>query len=263
MQTDPSKWDGWVAGLRWLLIAALLAAFAVVWISPGPPGMRVVLSAFLLPSTGITLHVSLGTAYDVCDDVFVARSGVLRWTVPSAAITHVPPQQKAFGMRLGIISDTHGHLQYAAEGVAALEAAGVDTVLHCGDIGVPAIVPLFSGWPTHFVFGNTDCDLVDLRYAIQEAGQSCHERFGDITLDSRRIAMLHGDDTAQLMNSISSQDYDLICYGHTHEKEQHRQGRTLVLNPGAVYRASPHSVAVVDLSDMTAEFVIVEPSDAE
>ena len=161
-------------------------------------------------------------------------------------------------MRLGVISDTHGHVQYAMEGIAALEAAGVEEVLHCGDIGVPAIIPLFAGWPTHFVFGNTDHDLADLRMAIGEAGQTCHERFGDITLSDRRIALLHGDDTSRLMQAIASNDYDLVCYGHTHEREQHQEGRTLVLNPGAVYRASPHTVAVVDLIEMTAEHIEVE-----
>ncbi len=166
-------------------------------------------------------------------------------------------------MRLGIISDTHGHLAYATQGVAALEEAGVEAVLHCGDIGIPAIVPLFAGWPTHFVFGNTDHDVVDLRFAIEEAGQTCHDRFGDITLTGRRIALLHGDDTGRLMEAISSQDYELVCYGHTHQQEQHRQGRTLVLNPGAVYRASPHSVAVVGLDDMSAEFIVVDPEETE
>ncbi len=166
-------------------------------------------------------------------------------------------------MRLGIISDTHGHLKYATEGVAALQAAGVDAVLHCGDIGVPAIIPLFAGWPTHFVFGNSDHDITDLQFAMQEAGQTCHDRFGDITLDGRRIALLHGDDTSKLMNAISSQDYDLICYGHTHEREQHQQGKTLILNPGAVYRASPHTVAVADLSDMTVVHLVVESADQE
>jgi putative phosphoesterase len=164
-------------------------------------------------------------------------------------------------MRLGIISDTHGHMTYATQGVAALEEADVEAVLHCGDIGVPAIVPLFAGWPTHFVFGNTDTDLVDLRFAIEQAGQSCYDQFGDITLADRRIALLHGDDSKRLMDAIASQTYDLVCYGHTHEQEQHTQGRTLVVNPGAVYRASPHSIAIVDLSNMSTEFVVVEPPE--
>jgi hypothetical protein len=160
-------------------------------------------------------------------------------------------------MRLGILSDTHGHLQYAAAGVYTLKQNQVDVVLHCGDIGHPSVVPLFAGWPTHFVFGNVDDDLADLRASIQEAGQSCHERFGDLTLEGRRIALLHGDDVGKLMDSINSQRYDLVCYGHTHQQEQHRQGRTLVLNPGAVYRASPHTVAIVELSELTARHVVV------
>lgn len=164
-------------------------------------------------------------------------------------------------MRLGIISDTHGHVQYATEGIAALEAAEVDAVLHCGDIGAPTIISLFAGWPTHFVFGNTDNDITDLRYAIHDAGQTCHDYFGDIALEGRRIALLHGDDSAKLMNAISSQEYDLICYGHTHEREQHQQGKTLILNPGAVYRASPHTVAVVDLSTLQAKHIVVESGE--
>ena len=46
-----------------------------------------------------------------------------------------------------------------------------------------------------------------------------------------------------------------IGYGHTHEAEQHREGKTLVLNPGALYRANPHSIAVVELDTMEATII--------
>ncbi|HEX5470621.1 MAG TPA: metallophosphoesterase family protein, partial [Lacipirellulaceae bacterium] len=36
-------------------------------------------------------------------------------------------------------------------------------------------------------------------------------------------------------------------YGHTHVAAIDRHGETIVLNPGAIYRASPHRVAVVEL----------------
>jgi hypothetical protein len=32
-------------------------------------------------------------------------------------------------------------------------------------------------------------------------------------------------------------------------------GGTLVVNPGAIYRASPHSVAIVDLPDVKATII--------
>jgi hypothetical protein len=59
-------------------------------------------------------------------------------------------------MLLGVVSDTHGHVQNAQAAVRMLENLEVEVVLHCGDIGSQAIVPLFKKWPTHFVFGNVD-----------------------------------------------------------------------------------------------------------
>lgn len=161
-------------------------------------------------------------------------------------------------MRLGVISDTHGQVAYSTQAIRVLEEAQVEAVVHCGDIGSPKIVALFAGRPTHFVFGNVDHDEADLRMAIAEAGLTCHERQGDVTLASRRIGFLHGDDSRAFMEMIASQEYDLVCYGHTHEQEVHQQGRTWVLNPGAVYRASPHTVAIVDLVTMNIRHVVVE-----
>ncbi|MGE3778384.1 MAG: metallophosphoesterase family protein, partial [Pirellulaceae bacterium] len=48
---------------------------------------------------------------------------------------------------------------------------------------------------------------------------------------------------------------DLVCYGHTHQALERFEGATHVLNPGAVYRAKPHSVAVVRLPELTVEFL--------
>ncbi len=159
-------------------------------------------------------------------------------------------------MRIGIVSDTHGHLEHTANAVRVLEEQCVELVLHCGDVGTADIVPLFAKWPTHFVFGNVDQDKTELRWAIDLAGQTCHGRFGSLHLQGRRVAFLHGDDTHALHQVVTGDGWDLICYGHTHVAEQHTTGcGTLVLNPGAVYRAHPHSLAVVDLSSLKASFV--------
>ena len=153
-------------------------------------------------------------------------------------------------MQIGVLSDSHGHVEYTRAAVRVLETLGVDAVLHCGDIGAPEIVPLFAAWPAHFVFGNVDQHEADLRWAIERASQTCHGRFGSLELGGRRIALLHGDDGERLIETIDSGRYDLVCYGHTHRAEHHWQEGTLVLNPGALYRATPHSFAVVELSSM-------------
>jgi len=150
-------------------------------------------------------------------------------------------------MRIGVVSDTHGSTRNTLQAVAMLESLQVEAVLHCGDLVSAGLVPLFAGWPTHFIFGNCDIDTAEMRAAIAEAGQTCHGRFGSLELEGRKIAMIHGDDHHRFRETCQSGDYDLVCYGHTHRFEHHRDGNTLVLNPGALYRANPLSFAVVDL----------------
>ena len=152
-------------------------------------------------------------------------------------------------MLLGVVSDTHGHVANTQRAIRMLSSLEVDLVLHCGDIGSESIVPLFSDWPTHFVFGNVDDNHQALAAAIAACGQQCHGRFGSLEIANHRIAWLHGDDTARLRSTVTSGEYDLVCYGHTHHPEQHREAATLVLNPGALYRAQPHTLAVVRLPE--------------
>ena len=160
-------------------------------------------------------------------------------------------------MRIGVVSDTHGHVEYTRRALELLAECDVELVLHCGDIGGASIIPLFSAWPTHFVFGNVDHDSDLLRAAISAAGQTCHERFGALELAGLRIAFLHSDDGRLFSETVSEGTWDLVCYGHTHAAEQHRLGTTLVLNPGALYRAHPHSFATVDLPALEVTHIAV------
>jgi putative phosphoesterase len=135
------------------------------------------------------------------------------------------------------------------------ETLGVDTVLHCGDIGSLTVVELFATWPTHFVFGNCDYDTADLAAGIRKAGQTCHDLFGDLEFDGVRIALLHSDDRRRFRQAVDGGQYRLVCYGHTHVAAIDLRGETLVVNPGAIYRANPHSVAVVDLPKVEATII--------
>ena len=97
-------------------------------------------------------------------------------------------------MRIGVISDTHGHVSNTLAAVRLLESLEVEQVLHCGDIGTPEIPKLLAAWPTHFVFGNCDHETDELQEAIAAAGLTCHDRFGQIELAGRKIAIIHSDD---------------------------------------------------------------------
>ena len=158
-------------------------------------------------------------------------------------------------MRLGIISDTHGHVSLTRPAVRMLKSLEVAAVLHCGDIGSPELVELFAAWPTHFVFGNCDVDHEELAAAIEQAGQTCHGEFGELEFDGVRVALVHSHDRRRFRNAVDSGTYGVVCYGHTHVAAIDHRGETLVLNPGAIYRATPHSIAVLELPERTASII--------
>jgi len=151
---------------------------------------------------------------------------------------------------LGVVSDTHGHVLNTQKAARMLDSLGVDAVIHCGDIGSSEIPPVLSPWQTHYVLGNVDGIDAGLESAVQAAGGVLHGRFGSFKAGGRSIAFLHGDDMQRLAREIQRGTWDLVCHGHTHKARQFMQGKTMVLNPGALQRARIHSIAVVQLEQM-------------
>lgn len=158
-------------------------------------------------------------------------------------------------MLLGIISDTHGDISSTRNAIRMFESLGVEQVVHCGDIGSASIVNLFAGLKTHFVFGNVDHQQEYIRDAIKDNDHECLDRLGTLEIEGRKIAFLHGDDNHRLNEITQSEKWDLVCHGHTHMPHLSRRGKTLVLNPGAIARATRSSIAVVDLATMQATHV--------
>jgi putative phosphoesterase len=150
-------------------------------------------------------------------------------------------------MRIGVVSDTHRNLRAVAEALRILEEREVGCILHCGDIDNAETVELFAGMRTHFILGNCDYDVAELQRAAKAIDASLHGRFADLELAGKRIALVHGDDKRLIKEMETSGRFDYLFYGHTHEPEEHRTGRTLVLNPGALYRARPKTFVILDL----------------
>lgn len=155
-------------------------------------------------------------------------------------------------MRLGVISDTHGMVEDTRRAVRMFESLDVENVIHCGDIGVAAIVDLFEAWPTHFVLGNVDY-AAEIEQAVERAGQHFHGRFGSLQLAGVQVAFLHGDDQHRLNREVKSGRWQLLCHGHTHQAQQTVVGETLVLNPGALRRTTKPTAAIVDLPELRAQ----------
>jgi len=161
-------------------------------------------------------------------------------------------------MRIGIVSDSHGNTAMVLEALDRLRERGIQTVLHCGDIDDASTVHLFEDFATHFVFGNCDSDRSGIRRAIAVAGLTLHEPFGKLELAGRKIAFLHGDDRSLFQEVEQSGIYDYLFYGHNHQAAEHRTGKTHVINPGALHRARPKTILVLDLESGERDTVVVE-----
>ena len=160
-------------------------------------------------------------------------------------------------MRIGVVSDTHDRQEAVAEAVRLLQEQHVEIILHCGDIESPDTVRAFKPVPTHFVFGNWDKDKARLSAAIKDAGGTHYDSFGALELSGKRIAWVHSHERHQLRQLETADFFDYVFYGHTHVREQHRTGRTLVANPGALFRANPKTCIVLDLATGEIKPVIV------
>src|SRR3954471_13518328 len=160
-------------------------------------------------------------------------------------------------MRIGVVSDTHDRGEAVAEAVRLLLEHHVELILHCGDIESPDTVRLFKTVPTHFVFGNWDKDRGKLVAAIKDIDGTFHDSFGAIDLAGKRVAWVPSHERHQLRQLEHSDFFDYVFYGHTHVREQHRTGKTLEANPGALFRANPETCIVLDVQTGEIKPIII------
>ncbi len=139
-------------------------------------------------------------------------------------------------MRVGVISDTHGLLRPEAEE----RLAGVDHILHAGDIGDGTIVPRLGAIaPVTAIRGNVDvapwAAAFPQETTVVLAGRRIHlvHNVGDLSLDPRAAGI------------------DVVVSGHSHKPKVERAGPVLFLNPGSAGRRRfrlPVALATLDLS---------------
>jgi putative phosphoesterase len=160
-------------------------------------------------------------------------------------------------MKIGIISDTHDNQQNLEAALEILEAEGVTTMLHCGDICGPGIVQALAGFDVWIAQGNMDRHLGLARTVEETLGRGRLAWFHRPTLDGCPLALIHGDNTEVLGNLISSGQYTYVFHGHTHRRRDQTIARTRVVNPGALggIRRQSRSFCILDLTTGEIRFV--------
>jgi hypothetical protein len=103
-------------------------------------------------------------------------------------------------MILGILSDSHGHVPRTRAALQLLLDAGAEQIIHCGDIGGEAVLAEIAALtgprkvPACAVLGNVDWEDIRLMNAFAGMGLRVLGRKGEIHLDGRKAAIVHGDD---------------------------------------------------------------------
>jgi hypothetical protein len=120
--------------------------------------------------------------------------------------------------RIGVISDTHGLLR--PEAVAAL--AGVELILHAGDIGTPDILAALRNIaPVTAVRGNND----------QGAWAATLPETALVEVDALRLYILH-DLKLLHVDPVAAGFAAVIC-GHSHRPRLEKRQGILFVNPGS------------------------------
>lgn len=121
-------------------------------------------------------------------------------------------------MTLGIISDTHGLLR-----PGALEAlAGVDHILHAGDIGAPEIIAQLEQLaPVTAIRGNVDRGAWALAFPLTALAE----------LGGKLFYLVHALEWLDLDPAAAG--FDAVIYGHSHQPARSEKEGVLYFNPGS------------------------------
>jgi uncharacterized protein len=149
-------------------------------------------------------------------------------------------------VRVGIISDTHGLLRPEA----ACALAGVDLIVHAGDVGNAAILAkLKEIAPVFAVRGNVDTEewAKELpETTVVDAGAAC-------------FYVLHNLRELDVVPEAAG--FHAVISGHTHQVEQSEKNGVLYLNPGSAGPKRFHlpvTLAVVEVETKPWQVQIVE-----
>lgn len=152
-------------------------------------------------------------------------------------------------MKIGVLSDTHlGALADAAELANYLMEgpfAGVDAILHAGDMVISEFMDCFYPIPCYAVRGNMDESV---------AGVPNKRVVG---FEGKRIGLIHGWGPRsglekRVIEAFSDKRVDCLVYGHSHYPVCRQQGDLLLFNPGSPIdrRSAPkHTVGILTIDD--------------
>ncbi|MAE60059.1 MAG: hypothetical protein CMJ49_01755 [Planctomycetaceae bacterium] len=173
---------------------------------------------------------------------------------PSPAASGADHPKGSIVAKVGLLSDSHGRASTTRNAVRILLRRDVDVLIHLGDIGTVEVIDAMIerldsagrlSPPIHVVFGNTDWDIGPLGDYARRIGITVNHPVGSLAFDDKTLVFQHGHSQAA-MDQALAEGATWLCHGHSHAIRDERIGPTRIINPGALFRASRYTVAVLD-----------------
>lgn len=164
-------------------------------------------------------------------------------------------------MKIAIVSDSHDNLPNIYKALEYIKKAGINTIIHCGDVCAPSVLEEFAknfSGKIYIACGNVDGDREGFkRVAKKYAHCTIFENAGNVHFGIKNIGFVHYPDIAKKM-SLGG-DYDAMFYGHNHTPWEETLGKTKLLNPGTLAGLFQKATfAVYDIDSGKSELILLE-----
>ncbi len=159
-------------------------------------------------------------------------------------------------MILGVVSDTHNHVDNVEKIIDIFNTNNVDKVIHTGDITQSKTLVRFKrlNCPLLGVYGNNDLEEPGLIETAKESGFRFQEPPLSFEIENRKIAIFHEPDEIESFIK-KNPSINLIIHGHTHRYRNEMVGDVKIINPGecAGIIKGKNSVGLLKLKDLSLE----------
>lgn len=160
-------------------------------------------------------------------------------------------------MLLGILSDTHEHLENIEKARKIFAERGASPVIHLGDYCAGPSVRAMQGMKVIGILGNNDGDVLRIQRCFHEIDGEFRWQFCVLEFDGLKIACYHGTENEITEALVLCGKYDVVLSGHTHHSSLQTVGKTLALNPGSAHGFEEEApmIAVLDTETKKAEII--------
>jgi len=164
-------------------------------------------------------------------------------------------------MKVGILSDTHNHIENIQKALEIFTQFRPDVIIHCGDATTIESIEWFCEYRLIFAFGNGDVINGGIKASLKSYNLNNYAGFvfrGEV--GGKMVGVTHGHLPEFLDELTTENQMDYVFSGHTHLRMDQRIGKTRWINPGSLggIKKQSRSLALLDLDTDELIFKMVD-----